>query len=496
MKPELKFAGRARLGRRRDLVVEPAVIANIDNNPDPTAIPIWPLRTGELAQWQAERPGIMAAWCRSSGFTAAAGKFVLLPAETGSLAGVLLGLGELTDQPGDYWVFGTLASSLPPGRYRIAGELSGGQANHAALAWALAHYRFTRYSGADAGDSGGRAIACLSLPEGIDGTALAAAVKGTFLARDLINTPASDMGPEELAAAALALAEEYGGMGTVIVGDDLLAANYPAIHAVGRASPRAPRLIDLRWGATDAPRLTLVGKGVCFDTGGLNLKAAAGMLKMKKDMGGAATVLGLAAMVMAAALPVRLRVLIPAVENAIAGNAYRPGDVLQTRKALTVEIGNTDAEGRIVLCDALAAADSENPDLIIDIATLTGAARVALGPDLPAFFTASDQVAAALVQAGQEQDDPSWRLPLFAPYGERLKSKVADYNNVSDGPFAGAITAALFLQAFVSDPNRWLHIDSYGWNDNDRPGRPAGGEGLAMRALFAMLVARFGPGPA
>ncbi len=472
------------------------MIANIDNNPDSAAIPIWPLRNSELAKWQAERPGIMAAWCQSSGFTAAAGKFTLLPAKTGGLAGVLLGLGERGDQPGDYWAFATLASSLPPGRYHIAGELSDLQTWHAVLAWALAHYGFTRYRGADKQADGGDAFACLCLPEGVDGAALAAAVKGSFLARDLINTPASDMGPEELTEAALALAREYGGMGTVIVGDDLLAANYPAIHAVGRASPRAPRLIDLRWGAADAPRLTLVGKGVCFDTGGLDLKAAAGMLKMKKDMGGAATVLGLAAMVMAAALPVRLRVLIPAVENAVAGNAYRPGDVLATRKGLTVEIGNTDAEGRIVLCDALAEADSENPDLIIDIATLTGAARVALGPDLPAFFTANDQVAAALVQAGHEQDDPSWRLPLFAPYGERLKSKVADYNNVSDGPFAGAITAALFLQAFVSDPSRWIHIDSYSWNDNDRPGRPAGGEGLAMRALFTMLAARFNPGPA
>jgi len=469
------------------------VIANIDNNLDPTAVPIWPLCSGELAAWQAERPGILAAWCQSSGFAAAAGEFILLPAETGGLAGVLLGLGETNEQPGDYWAFGTLAKALPPGRYRIEGELSALPAYHAALAWALAHYRFTRYRGADDEDG---AVATLSLPEAVDGAVLSAAVKGSFLARDLINTPASDMGPAELADAALALAAEYGGTGTVIVGDDLLAANYPAIHAVGRASTRAPRLIDLRWGAADAPRLTLVGKGVCFDTGGLDLKPAAGMLKMKKDMGGAATVLGLAAMVMAAALPVRLRVLIPAVENAVAGNAYRPGDVLQTRKGLTVEIGNTDAEGRIVLCDALAEADDEKPDLIIDIATLTGAARVALGPDLPAFFTGDDQIAAALLQAGQEQDDPSWRLPLFAPYGARLKSKVADYNNVSDGPFAGAITAALFLQAFVSDPGRWLHIDSYGWNDVDRPGRPAGGEGLAMRALFAMLADRFGPGPA
>ncbi|MBT7756562.1 MAG: leucyl aminopeptidase family protein [Rhodospirillaceae bacterium] len=435
----------------------------------------------------------MTAWCESSGFAASAGEFILLPSESGGLAGVLLGLGDAAAQPGDYWAFGTLAKSLPAGHYRIEGDLPALHAYHAALAWALSHYRFTRYHGAGDKDD---PVAMLCLPENVDGAALGAAVKGSFLARDLINTPASDMGPAELAEAALALAAEYGGTGTVIVGDDLLAANYPAIHAVGRASTRAPRLIDLAWGKADAPRLTLVGKGVCFDTGGLDLKGAAGMLKMKKDMGGAATVLGLAAMVMAAALPVRLRVLIPAVENAVAGNAYRPGDVLQTRKGLTVEIGNTDAEGRIVLCDALAEADSETPDLIIDIATLTGAARVALGPDLPAFFTGDDELAAALQQAGEAQDDPSWRLPLFAPYGERLKSKVADYNNVSDGPFAGAITAALFLEAFVSDSDRWLHLDSYGWNDKDRPGRPAGGEGLAMRALFAMLAERFGPGAA
>lgn len=467
------------------------MIANIDHKPDPSAIPITLLRASEFAAWQAERTGFAAAWCLNSGFAAKAGEFLLLPDETGALAGVLLGLGAAGEQPGDYWAFGTLAETLPPGRYRIDGDLPELQASHAALAWALAHYRFTRYRGSE--DEGG-AVACLCLSKEVDGATLSAAVKGSFLARDLINTPASDMGPAELADAALALAAEYGGTASVIVGDDLLTANYPAIHAVGRASTRAPRLIDLRWGAADRPRLTLVGKGVCFDTGGLDLKGAAGMLRMKKDMGGAATVLGLAAMVMAAELPVRLRVLIPAVENAVAGNAYRPGDVLETRKGLTVEIGNTDAEGRIVLCDALAEADDENPDLIIDVATLTGAARVALGPDLPAFFTASDQVAAALLQAGRDQDDPSWRLPLFAPYAERLKSKVADYNNVSDGPFAGAITAALFLQAFVSDPDRWLHIDSYGWNDKDRPGRPTGGEGLGMRALFAMLAARFGPG--
>ncbi len=465
------------------------MIANIEANPDPTAIPIWPIGSADLAAWQADRPDIMTAWCESSGFTAEAGKYVLLPGESGDLAGVLLGLGEGGAQTRDYWAFGTLAKGLPAGNYRIEGELTTELADQAALAWAQAGYRFDRYRGRD--DEGEGDVARLCMPENADAKALAGAVKGGFLARDLINTPASDMGPEELADAALALAGEFGGTGEVIVGDDLLAANYPAIHAVGRASTRAPRLIDLRWGPADAPRLILVGKGVCFDTGGLDLKPAAGMLKMKKDMGGAATVLGLAAMIMSAELHLSLRVLIPAVENAVGGNAYRPGDILDTRKGLTVEVGNTDAEGRIVLCDALAEADADDPELIIDIATLTGAARVALGPDLPAIFTGSDELAAALQQAGQELDDPTWRLPLFAPYAERLKSKVADYNNVSEGPFAGAVTAALFLQAFVSDPSRWLHMDSYGWNDKDRPGRPAGGEGLAMRALFAVIRQRF-----
>ncbi|MFP6747334.1 MAG: leucyl aminopeptidase family protein [Alphaproteobacteria bacterium] len=466
--------------------------ANIENKLDPAAIPIWPLRGADLPDWRSRQGDAAAAWCESNGFTAETGKFLVLPGESGGLAGVLLGLGDGGDQAGDYWTFGTLAKALPAGLYRIEGTLTVAQAHVGALAWAQSAYRFIRYLDPKEGDD---AAARLCLPEAADGAALAGAVKGDFLARDLINTPASDMGPAELAAAAETLAGEFGASCTVIVGDDLLAANYPAIHAVGRASTRAPRLIDLRWdGApgTDAPRLTLVGKGVCFDTGGLDLKPAAGMLKMKKDMGGAATVLGLATMIMSAGLPVRLRVLIPAVENAVAGNAYRPGDVLQTRKGLTVEVGNTDAEGRIVLCDALAEASSETPDLIIDIATLTGAARVALGTGLPALFTGGDDLAEALRRAGKDTDDPIWRLPLHGPYQGMLESKIADLNNVSEGGFAGAITAALYLQSFVADPERWMHIDSYGWNDKDRPGRPAGGEGLAMRALFAMLSARYG----
>ena len=464
--------------------------ANIENEPNPNATPIWPLRGTELPSWLADHgtAGTAAAWCESNGFTAQAGKHLILPGENGGIAGVLLGLGTGGDQVADYWCFGTLAKALPAGSYRIEGDLTPAQAQMAALAWAQAGYRFTLY--VDNAEEGAPARLCL--PEQADGDALAGAIEGAFLARDLINTPASDMGPVELAGAAKTLADKYGASCDVTVGDDLLTANYPAIHAVGRASSRPPRLIDLRWGAADHPRLTLVGKGVCFDTGGLDLKGAAGMLKMKKDMGGAATVLGLATMIMKAKLPVRLRILIPAVENSVSGNAYRPGDVLATRKGLSVEVGNTDAEGRIVLCDALAEASDEDPDLIIDMATLTGAARVALGTDLPAVFTGGDDIWAALEQAGAETDDPTWRLPLHAPYKELLKSKVADLNNVSDGGFGGAITAALYLQSFVTEPSRWMHIDTYGWNDKDRPGRPAGGDGLAMRALFAMLSARYG----
>ncbi len=466
--------------------------ANIEYDLDPSAIPIWPVASADFPDWLAGQDDNVGAWCKNNGFSGGKGKFLLLPGPDGGLAGVVLGLGDGGDEPADYWSFGTLSKALPTGAYRIEGSLTAANAQLAAFAWAQAGYRFVRYleDKNENGDDGAPARLCL--PAEADGDALKGAIRGSFLARDLINTPASDMGPEELAQAADALSGEFGASCKIIVGDDLLAANYPAIHAVGRASDRAPRLIDLCWGDAGAPKLTLVGKGVCFDTGGLDLKGAAGMAKMKKDMGGAATVLGLAAMVMAAKLPVRLRVLIPAVENAVSGNAYRPGDILSTRKGLTVEVGNTDAEGRIVLCDALAEADGEEPDLIIDIATLTGAARVALGTDLPGVFTGGDDLAAALDQAGRETDDPTWRLPLHGPYRELLKSKVADINNVSDGGFGGAITAALYLQSFVSDPGRWMHIDTYGWNDKERPGRPAGGEGLAMRALFAMLADRYG----
>ncbi|MBF0391146.1 MAG: leucyl aminopeptidase family protein, partial [Alphaproteobacteria bacterium] len=314
----------------------------------------------------------------------------------------------------------------------------------------------------------------------------------TILVRDLINAPASHMGPEELAAAAQDLAARHAARCRVVVGEALLNENWPAVHAVGRASDRAPRLIDLRWGDEQAPRVTLVGKGVCFDSGGLDIKPSSGMKLMKKDMGGAAHALGLAHMVMAANLPVRLRVLIPAVENAVSGRAMRPLDVIGTRKGTTVEIGNTDAEGRLILCDALAEADGEKPALLLDMATLTGAARVALGTELPALFSNDDKLAEDILRHGRRTRDPLWRLPLWAGYRRQLDSKVADLSSISDSPFAGAVTAALFLQDFVSPTTPWAHIDMMAWNGAARPGRPEGGEAMCLRALFALIAGRHG----
>jgi leucyl aminopeptidase len=328
-------------------------------------------------------------------------------------------------------------------------------------------------------------------PKGADKGLVRRTAEAIFLARNLINTPASDLGPAELAAAARRVAGHYRAAISVIEGDDLVKRNYPLIHAVGRASPRAPRLIDLTWGDAKAPKVTLVGKGVCFDSGGLDLKTASGMLMMKKDMGGAATLLALATMIMDARLPVRLRLLIPAVENSVSGNAMRPLDVVRSRKGLTVEIGNTDAEGRLILADALAEADAEKPALLIDCATLTGAARVALGPELPALFSNDDGLAAEILAQGARVADPLWRLPLWRPYRSMLESKTADINNAPESGFAGSVTASLFLEEFVAPTTPWVHIDSFAWNHKSRPGRPEGGEALALRALYAMIEARF-----
>lgn len=452
----------------------------VDSGSD--AVPLTPLRPDALEGWLADQPESVRTWLRAVDFKAEPGTTAFLPGPDGALARVLVGVSGLDDP----WALAGLPGSLPERSYRLDPEPAPAEATRAALGWVLGTYSFGRYKAAV------RGFARLVWPAAADRAAVVRTASATFLVRDLINTPANDLGPAELAAAAAELAGEFGAGITVIVGDDLLARNYPAIHAVGRASARAPRLIDLRWGDPAHPRLTLVGKGVCFDTGGLDLKPSSGMLLMKKDMGGAAHVLGLARMVMMAELPVCLRVLIPAVENAVSGDAFRPLDVLRTRKGLTVEVGNTDAEGRLVLCDALAEADSERPDLIIDFATLTGAARVALGVELPALFCNHDDVAEALLAASAATADPLWRLPLWQPYRKQLDSKVADLSNVSSGPYAGAITAALFLEQFVSRSTPWVHLDVMAWNTSARPGRPEGGEALGLRAVFALLERRYG----
>ena len=451
---------------------------------DARTVPIAPVETDALAAWLRRQDAALRAWVASSGFRAQPGEASLVAGPDGKLVRVLVGVGA----GNAFAAFAGLPAKLPAGSYRIEGRIASRRGYEAALGWALAQYRFDRYKSA----AKPPAPRLLVWPETCDRAAVTRAAEATHLVRDLINIPTEDLGPAELAEAARRLARRHGARMRTIVGDALLARNYPTIHAVGRASANSPRLVDLAWGRAGGPKVTLVGKGVCFDTGGLDLKPAQGMLRMKKDMGGAAHVLGLAHMIMAARLPVRLRVLIPAVENSVSGNAIRPLDVVRTRKGITVEIGNTDAEGRLILCDALAEADRERPALIVDYATLTGAARVALGPDLPALFANDDDWAEAALRAGARENDPMWRMPLWKPYRARLDSKVADLNNVSEGTHAGAITAALYLNEFVSPTTPWLHIDLMAWNERDTPGRPTGGEAQAMRAIYALIAERFG----
>jgi leucyl aminopeptidase len=407
----------------------------------------------------------------------------MLPGSGGPPAGLLVGVdGAAGAAERDLWCLAGLSESLPIGAYRLAEAPGAASATRLALGWALGSYGFTRYKPKK------RASAGLVWPRAADRARVTREAEAIFLGRDLINTPAGDLLPSGLARAAEALARRHGAEFRETVGDDLIGAGYPAIHAVGRASADAPRLIDLRWGSLAHPRVTLVGKGVCFDSGGLDIKTASGMQLMKKDMGGGAAVLGLAHMIMAAGLRLRLRVLVPAVENAIAGNAFRPLDVLGTRKGLTVEVGNTDAEGRLILADALADADSEQPVLLIDCATLTGAARVALGPELPVLFTRHDDLAERLLHHGTEVSDPLWRLPLWPGYRKTLDSKVADLSSTGESPLHGAITAALFLAEFVDPATRWVHLDMYAWNGKTRPGRPEGGEPQAIRALYELAA--------
>jgi len=460
------------------------MLANLVSNASKSTLPLTIVNRKSLAGWLQRQSAKVQRWVRSNHFSGLDGEVCLIPGSDGSVARALAGVSA-SDDP---WSYSALPTRLPRGRYQVDPAPDAAAADAVALGWALGTYRFGRYKKVDT------TFAALVWPLGADQARVTALVEGIGLCRDLINTPAEDLGPAELAGAGQALAKQHGGKARVLRGQKQL-EDFPAIYAVGRAAQQPPHLLDLVWGDASLPKVTLVGKGVTFDSGGLDLKPAASMKMMKKDMGGAALVLGVAHVVMALRLPIRLRVLIPAVENSIGPNAMRPLDVLRTRKGLTVEVGNTDAEGRLILSDALTAADEEQPELLIDAATLTGAARIALGTALPALFCNHDGLANEVLAAGLATKDPLWRLPLHQPYAKQLESPVADLNNVSNDSYAGAITAALFLERFVSSTTPWAHIDTMAWNIESRPGRPTGGEAFALRALVELLTRRYAPRP-
>jgi leucyl aminopeptidase len=449
-------------------------------------VPSTPIWFVTKTNWPGIRDSLSKVACsfaEAAGFEPKSGSYLAVPGPDGSLAAVLFGI-ENSAADANPMLPGNLPGLLPAGVYRFANAAH--EPRLAALAFALGGYRFDRYR-----KRNGKAVTLVT-PDGVDAADLSRIAEGVTLARDLINTPSNDMGPAELHEATRLLAERHDAWIEAVTDDELLLKNFPLIHAVGRAAARPPRLIDLHWGNRNHPKVTLVGKGVCFDTGGLDLKPDSAMLLMKKDMGGAAAALALAHMIMDRKLPVSLRVLIPAVENSVSGSSFRPLDVYPSRKGLTVEVGNTDAEGRLVLADALALADEAAPDLLIDIGTLTGAARVALGPELVPFYTDDETLASSMMHHGLRERDPLWRMPLWAPYESMLSSKVADTSNVGTGSFAGSITCALFLKKFVSNAKAWLHFDIYGWNPSSKPGRPEGGECQAARALYALLCERYG----
>lgn len=456
------------------------------------AIPVTPLRAESFAAWRSRAGARVKAWIKASGFAPRRGEICIVRRPSGAIERVLAGYAA----EDAHWAFAGLPEKLPAGRYRLD-ETAPGTADLAAsfaLGWALGSYAFGRYKKKRKKNG-----AALVWPGGADRAAISRAVEAIFLVRDLVTMPASDMGPADLAEAAVRLAKRFGARCTVIEGDALLKHGYPLIHAVGRASARGapgtprdrqPRLVDIRWGREGGPKITLVGKGVCFDSGGLNLKNEAGMKLMKKDMAGAAHVLALGQMIMDAKLDLRLRVLIPAVENSVSAESMRPLDVVKSRKGLSVEIGNTDAEGRLILADALEEASREKPDLLVDCATLTGAARAALGPDVPALFCNDDGLAADILRHGEREADPLWRLPLWQGYRDGLESSVADISSISESPYAGAITAALFLETFVGEGIPWAHLDMMAWNVASRPGRPKGGEAMGLRTLYALIAER------
>jgi leucyl aminopeptidase len=452
------------------------------------SVPLWLLHEDELESFCASQPEHAAHWLREQCFKAERHRVLLIPDAGGRIAAAVAGLGKRQGEL-SLWHVAGLAERLPARRFHLAQRFAPLQAEQIALGLAYGAYRFERYR-----QGKGERLASIEPPAGVDAKLIARTIEALTLARDLINTPASDLGPAELANTVRDLAARHGAAVREWVGEELLTANFPAIHAVGRASTRAPRLIELRFSPApelSLPRIALIGKGVCFDSGGLDLKTSTGMALMKKDMGGAAVAIALAQLLMGARLRAEILLLIPAVENAVSGNAYRPGDVLATRKGLRVEVGNTDAEGRLVLADALALADSEHPQLILDFATLTGAARVALGPELPAVFGSDEHVVAELVRAGTTVHDPLWPMPLWMGYDDELGSKIADLNNVASSGLAGAIFGALFLKRFVG-ATPWVHFDLFAWNPKDRPGRPVGAEAQAVRAVYRYLTERYG----
>ncbi len=466
-------------------------IPSLKSGSSKKTIPIILVANEDLKKWQQSLSNNQQSWLKLNDFNATSGEILLFIANNGAVDFVAAGMGEnnsstIEQDPIEPWLFSKIAKSVPKGTYQISNILNDRDANSAAFGWAMAHYKFSVYL-----KETKQKLSILTVPKNCDINFVSHMVRGSTLCRDLVNTPTCHMGPDDLGEVSKSLAREFKAKITIITGAALLKAGFNTIHTVGRAAEKEPRLIDITWGNQKAPKITLVGKGVCFDTGGLDIKPSNSMLNMKKDMGGAAHVLGLGQMIMEAGLNVRLRILIPAVENNISANAFRPGDIIKSYHGTTIEIGNTDAEGRLVLCDALALASEENPDLLMDFATLTGAARVALGTDVPPYFTDDQSLNSELLSRSKNQCDPLWPLPLYDPYKELLSSSIADLNNVASTGLGGAITAALFLKHFVPKTIPWIHFDVYAWNDRERPGRPKGGEAMGIRSVFDYLATKF-----